>query len=153
MQTYQQKAADLCGKLSVRYGLFMTNVHLSGEQKLAMHYFTVAMVLFMAQLLFGLLAGLQFIWPGFLYETLDFNVNRMVHINAMVVWMLYGFIGSVYWFLEEESGVEIVGLKLGNLGFTVLTAAVTVVVRVYLLIQIGPGKDASIWFINEGREY
>jgi len=24
---------------------------------------------------------------------------------------------------------------------------------VYLLIQTGPGKDASIWFINEGREY
>jgi nitric oxide reductase subunit B len=23
----------------------------------------------------------------------------------------------------------------------------------YLLVQIGPGKDSSLWFINEGREY
>ena len=65
-------------------------------------------------MLFGLLAAIQFIVPGFLFEILDFSVNRMVHINAMVVWMLYGFIGSVYWFLEEESGTEIAGLKLGE---------------------------------------
>lgn len=130
-----------------------TNPHLNGGQELAIHYFSVAMILFMAQLLFGLLAGMQFIWPGFLYEILDFNVNRMVHINAMVVWMLYGFIGSVYWFLEEESGAPIVGLKLGRLAFWVLTGAVTIVVLVYLFVQFGSGNDTAIWFINEGREY
>jgi nitric oxide reductase subunit B len=27
----------------------------------------------------------------------------MVHVNAMVVWLLFGFIGSVYWLLEDES--------------------------------------------------
>jgi len=69
------------------------------------------------------------------------------------VWMLYGFIGSVYWLLEEESETEIVGLKLGNLGFWVLTSAVTVVVLVFLFIQTGPGDDFTRWFINEGREY
>lgn len=77
----------------------------------------------------------------------------MVHINAMVVWMLYGFIGSVYWFLEDESGVQIVGLKWGQLAFWVLTGAVTLVVLVYLFIQFGAGNDTSLWLINEGREY
>jgi len=126
---------------------------LNGGQKLAVHYFTVAMILFMAQLLFGLLAGMQYLMPDFLYNTLDFNVNRMVHINAMIVWMLYGFIGSIYWFLEDESGVEIVGLKLGKIAFWVLTVAVTIVVLVYLLVQTGSGTERSIWLINEGREY
>ena len=55
--------------------------------------------------------------------------------------------------IEDEAGTEIVGLKLGNLAFWVLTAAVTVVVLVYLFIQWGPGTDATRWFINEGREY
>ncbi len=127
--------------------------YLNGGQKLAIKYFSVAVILFFAQLLFGLLAGLQYLHPNFLHGILDFNVNRMVHINAMIVWMLYGFIGSVYWFLEEESGHEVVGLKLGNLGFWLLTAAVTVVVLVYLLVQTGPGNDFTRWFINEGREY
>ncbi len=131
----------------------LDSTNLTDGQQLAVKYFTVAVILFVAQILFGLLAATQFIWPGFLFEILDFNVNRMVHINAMIVWMLYGFIGSVYWLLEDESQTEIVGLKLGNIAFWVLTAAVTVVVLVYLLVQIGPGKDSSLWFINEGREY
>ena len=126
---------------------------LNGGQVLAIHYFSVAALLFIAQLIFGLLAALQFIWPGFMFEVLDFNVNRMVHINAMVVWLLYGFMGSVYWFLEEESGVSIVGLDLGKKAFWVLTLAVVIVVAVYLIVQSGPGNDTTRWLINEGREY
>ena len=131
----------------------LDSANLSGGQQLAVKYFIVAMVLFAAQILFGLLAGLQFVLPEFGYNWLDFSVNRMVHINAMIVWMLYGFFGSVYWLVEEEAGVELVGLKLGNLAFWVLTLAVTVVVLVYLFVQIGPGRIETIWFINEGREY
>ncbi len=84
-------------------GASLDTRHLDGGQKLAVKYFSVAMILFIAQLLFGLLAGLQFILPGFLFDLVDFSVNRMIHINAMVVWLLYGFIGAVYWFLEDES--------------------------------------------------
>ncbi len=131
----------------------LDTANLNGGQRLAVKYFAVAVALFVAQMLFGLLAGIQYLWPGFLYNVLDFNVNRMVHINAMVVWMLFGFIGSVYWLLEEESGARIAGLKAGNLVFWALTGAVTVVVLVYLLVQTGPGTDTTRWLINEGREY
>ncbi|MCP4001877.1 MAG: nitric-oxide reductase [Gammaproteobacteria bacterium] len=127
--------------------------HLTTGQQLAIKYYSVAVILFAAQVLFGLLAGLQYLRPDFLYEVLDFSVNRMVHVNAMVVWMLYGFMGAIFWLVEEEAGVELVGAKLANLGFWVLTAAVTVVVLVYLFVQIGPGTMESLWFINEGREY
>jgi nitric oxide reductase subunit B len=127
--------------------------NLNGGQKLAVKYFTVALALFGAQILFGLLAGMQYLDPDFLFGILDFSVNRMVHINAMVVWLLFGFLGSVYWLLEDESGVPVVGLKLGNLAFWILTLAVVVVVLVYLLVQVGAGTHASIWLINEGREY
>ncbi len=122
-------------------------------QKLALKYFFVAMVLFGAQLLFGLLAAIQFLYPDFLFGVLDFSINRIVHINALVVWLLYAMIGAVYWLLPDEAGREVVGVKLGNLAFYVLTAAVAVVVVVYLFVQVGPGKDSTIWFITEGREY
>ena len=131
----------------------MDYASLTPGQKMGIKYFTVAMVLFLAQILFGLIAGLQFLYPELLYNKLDFSVNRMVHINAMIVWMLYGFIGAVYWLVEDESGVELVGAKLAHLNFWVFTAAVTVVVVVYLVVQTGPGQIESIWFINEGREY
>jgi nitric oxide reductase subunit B len=127
--------------------------NLNGGQKLAVKYFTVAIVLFGAQILFGLLAGIQYLQPDFLFGILDFSVNRMVHINAMVVWLLFGFIGSVYWLLEDEAGVPVVGLALGNVVFWVFTLAVAVVVLVYLLVQVGPGNDMTRWLILEGREY
>ena len=132
----------------------LTNAHLQYEsQKLGMNYFRVAIILFGAQLLLGLVAAAQFVWPGFLFEVLDFNVARMVHINALVVWMVFAMLGSVYYMLPDETGEEAVGITLGKLAFWVLTAAVTVVVLVYLFIQVGPGKESTIWLINEGREY
>jgi nitric oxide reductase subunit B len=127
--------------------------NLNGGQRLAVKYFIVALALFGAQILFGLMSGIQYLKPDFLHGILDFNVTRMVHINAMVVWLLFGFIGSSYWLLEEESGVPVVGLALGNLIFWVFTLAVAVVVVVYLFIQVGPGEHSTIWLINEGREY
>ena len=84
----------------------LDTANLTDAQRLAIKYFAVAIILFGAQLLFGMLAGLQFLRPEFLYGVLDFNVNRMVHINAMIVWMLFGFVGSIYWLLEDESGAE-----------------------------------------------
>ena len=126
---------------------------LSAGQRLAVKYFAAALVLFLVQIVFGLLAGLQFLLPEFLYNVLDFSVTRMVHINAMIVWLLYGFIGSVFWLVEDESGVELVGARLANVFFWIFTAAVTVVVLVYLFVQTGAGNQQTIWLINEGREY
>ncbi|GAB4259529.1 MAG: nitric-oxide reductase subunit NorB [Methylomicrobium sp.] len=151
-------AGALCDKSRAYWQDFenwvqLDNSRLSPGRQLAVKYFTVSVILFCAQILFGLLAALQFVFPGFLYDFLDFSVNRMVHINAMVVWMLYGFIGCIYWLLEEESGTEIVGLQYGVWGFWILTGAVALVVLVYLFIQIGAGDDSTLWLINEGREY
>ncbi len=131
----------------------MTNNMKWQSKQLATWYFTVAMILFGAQLLMGLIAATQFLYPSFLFEIFDFSVARMVHINALVVWMLYGMIGAAYWLLPDETGIETVGIGLAKIGFMVLTAAVTVVVLVYIIVQIGPATESTIWFINEGREY
>ncbi len=130
-----------------------TNSLTNEGQKLGMMYIRVAIILFGAQLLMGLIAAIQFIVPGFLFEIFDFSVARMVHINALVVWMLYAMIGSVYLMLTDETEHNVVAIGLGKLAFWVLTAAVTVVVLVYIFIQVGAGTESTIWFINEGREY
>src|SRR5574344_2793435 len=126
---------------------FMVDNMKSQSKKLGKMYFTVAAILF------GLIAGTQFVYSGFLFELLDFNVARMVHINALVVWLLYAMIGSVYYLLPDETGIETVGIGLGKLGFYILTAAIAVVVVVYIFVQIGPATESTLWLINEGREY
>ncbi|MFN3976490.1 MAG: cbb3-type cytochrome c oxidase subunit I, partial [Aquificaceae bacterium] len=107
------------------------------SQKLALWYFWTAIALFGAQLLFGLIAAYQFVNPDFLYGTLNFMTNRMLHINAMVVWLLMGFIAGIYWFLPLETEREVVGIKLGKLAYFAFVGAVAIVVLVYLLKQFG----------------
>ncbi len=135
----------------------LTNIkgnHLTNAgQRIGLMYFRVAIILFGAQLLMGLIAATQFVYPSFLFEVFDFSVARMVHINALVVWMLFAMLGAVYYMTTDETGEEVVGAGIGKLAFWVLTAAIAVVVVVYIFIQIGPGTDSTIWLINEGREY
>jgi nitric oxide reductase subunit B len=123
------------------------------SQRLALWYFTAALVLFGALALFGLLSAWQYIDPGFLYDRLNFMTNRTVHVNAMVVGLLLGLIGAVYWFLPLEIGREVVGIRLGKWAFWVLVASVAVVVAVFLLVQYAPGTRSTLWLVMEGREY
>lgn len=123
------------------------------SQRLAIWYFWTAIVLFGAQLLFGLLAAYQFINPDFLYGMLNFMTNRMLHINAMVIWLLMGFIGGIYWFLPLETQREVVGIKLGKLAYFAFVITVAIVVLVFLIKQFGKGDFFTLWFITEGREY
>ena len=123
------------------------------SQKLGTWYFTVAAILFGAQLLFGLLAAIQFLYPSFLFEILDFSITRIVHINALVVWLLYAMIGSVYFIMPDETGIETVGVGIAKLLFGVLTLAVTIVVVVYIFVQTGPADEMTLYFITQGREY
>jgi len=77
------------------------------SQKIALAYFAVAMGLFAIQVLGGLLAGFIYIAPNFLSELMPFNVVRMLHTNALVVWLLLGFFGAAYYLIPEETEREI----------------------------------------------
>ena len=81
-------------------------------QRVAYWYFLAAMGLFGIQVLGGLLAGWVYVSPNFLSELLPFNVIRMIHTNALIVWLLLGFFGAAYFLIPEESEREIWSVKL-----------------------------------------
>jgi len=110
-------------------------------QKIALTYFAGAMTLFLAQLLFGLLAGLVYVWPNFLSELLPFNIIRMIHINALIVWLLLGFFGATYYLLPEEAERDIESPRLAYAQFWIFFGAAVVAVVGYL------------FRIHEGREF
>lgn len=76
-------------------------------QKIAHAYFLVAMALFAVQVSMGLVIGFVYVVPEFLSETLPFSVGRMLHTNALVVWLLTGFFGAAYFLIPEEAEREI----------------------------------------------
>jgi hypothetical protein len=67
-----------------------------------------------AQVLFGLIMGLQYVIGDFLFPLIPFNVARMVHTNLLIVWLLLGFMGSAYYLVPEESETRAVQPQAGH---------------------------------------
>ena len=110
-------------------------------QSVAMLYFYGALVLFLAQVTFGLVAGLIYVLPNTLSVVLPFNIVRMIHTNALVVWLLLGFMGATYYLLPEEAQTELYSRKLAVLQFWLFFVAAAIAVVGYL------------FRIHEGREF
>ena len=123
------------------------------SQKLALRYFAAAVTLFGVMTLAGLLSALYYLHPGLLHNTFDFNMAKILHIDTLVIWLLMGFIGAVYWFLPQELGREVEGIWLAEILFWVFCAAVAVVAGVFIFVQYGGSNEFSLWFINQGRKY
>ncbi len=104
------------------------------SQSVAKLYFIAAIGLFVAQVLFGLIMGLQYVMGDFLFPEIPFNVARMVHTNSLIVWLLMGFMGAAYYLVPEESQRELYSPKLAVLMFWVFLVAAALTVIGYLSV-------------------
>lgn len=104
------------------------------SQAVAKPYFIAAMGLFVAQVLFGLIMGLQYVIGDFLFPHIPFNVARMVHTNALIVWLLMGFMGSAYYLVPEEAETELHSPKLALILFWIFLIAAALTVIGYLAV-------------------
>ncbi|HPE59476.1 MAG TPA: cbb3-type cytochrome c oxidase subunit I [Thiolinea sp.] len=101
-------------------------------QAIAKPYFIAAIGLFVAQVIFGLIMGLQYVIGDFLFPEIPFNIARMVHTNLLIVWLLFGFMGAAYYLVPEESGRELHAPWLAKLMFWVFLIAGALTVVGYL---------------------
>jgi nitric oxide reductase subunit B len=125
------------------------------SQAVAKLYFIAAIGLFLGQILFGLIMGLQYVVGDFLFPAIPFNVARMVHTNLLIVWLLFGFMGASYFLIPEESETELYSPKLAILTFWIFLIAGAVTVLGYLLV---PYASLAKWTGNDllntmGREF
>lgn len=118
-------------------------------QKIALAYFAVAMALFAIQVSAGLLAGWIYVSPNTLSELLPFNIIRMLHSNALIVWLITGFMGAAYFLIPEESEREIHSTKLAYLQLLILVVGTLGAVLTYVF-DLFHGN----WLLGkEGREF
>jgi len=104
------------------------------SQAVAKPYFIAAIGLFVGQILFGLIMGLQYVVGDFLFPAIPFNVARMVHTNLLIVWLLFGFMGAAYYLIPEEAERELHSPKLAMLTFWVFLIAGALTVVGYLAV-------------------
>lgn len=112
-----------------------TNPHLKfASQAVAKPYFVFALMLFVGQILFGLIMGLQYVVGDFLFPLIPFNVARMVHTNLLIVWLLFGFMGAAYYLIPEEADRELHSPKLAIILFWVFAIAGVLTILGYLAV-------------------
>jgi nitric oxide reductase subunit B len=104
------------------------------SQAVAKPYFIAAIALFVGQILFGLVMGLQYIIGDFLFPAIPFNVARMVHTNLLIVWLLFGFMGAAYYLVPEESETELYSPRLAIITFWVFLVAGVLTILGYLFV-------------------
>ncbi len=111
-------------------------------------YFIAAILLFIVQMLLGLVMSVDVLARDSSTNLpLTFDILKALHLNLMVLWLLLGFIGGLYYLLPVEAGRDILHPRLIDIQFWFL-----------LLIGIGiiiseiffTGRN---WWLVEGREY
>ncbi|MEF8792947.1 cbb3-type cytochrome c oxidase subunit I [Thiohalorhabdus sp.] len=102
------------------------------SQSVAKPYFVGALGLFVVQILFGLIMGTQYVVGDFLFPAIPFDTAKMVHTNALIVWLLLGFMGASYYLVPEESETELHSPRLAIALFWIFLIAVLLTVVGYL---------------------
>jgi len=125
------------------------------SQAVAKPYFIAAIVLFVAQILFGLIMGLQYVIGDFLFPEIPFNVARMVHTNTLIVWLLFGFMGASYFLVPEEAETELYSPLLAKVMFWIFLVAAGLTVAGYLLVPYATLAEltGNELFPTMGREF
>jgi nitric oxide reductase subunit B len=126
---------------------------MSRSKNLAVKYLAAAVLFFGVMTLSGLLAATYYINPEFLFGLLHFSIAKILHIDTMIIWLLMGFMGAVYWFLPDEFGREPVGIWAAEILFWVFVVAVLVVAAIFVFVQWGPGTETTLWLFQQGRKY
>ncbi|MDZ4161293.1 MAG: cbb3-type cytochrome c oxidase subunit I, partial [Burkholderiales bacterium] len=125
------------------------------SQSVAKYYFVAALVLFTAQIVFGLTLGLQYLLGDFLFPYIPFNQARMVHTNLLIVWLLFGFQGAAYYMVPEEAETELYSPKLALILFWTFLVAGALTIVGYLAVPYAKlaeltGNDL---LMTMGREF
>ncbi len=125
------------------------------SQKVSRLYFLAAIGLFVGQIVFGLTLGLQYLIGDLAFPAIPFNIARMVHTNLLIVWLLFGFMGSAYFLIPEEADTELHSPLLAKLLFWIFLAAGAATILGYLLV---PYATLAEWTGNDllktmGREF
>ncbi len=125
------------------------------SQMVAKPYFIAAIGLFIGQILFGIIMGMQYVVGDFLFPEIPFNVARMVHTNLLIVWLLFGFMGAAYYMVPDEAETELHSPLLAKLMFWVFLVAGALTILGYLLVPYAQLADITMNDLlpTMGREF
>ncbi len=104
-------------------------------------FIVIALGSLLLGLLFGVLGGLQYVFPDFLKVHLSFQKMRPLHVYLVINWIFCSATGAIYFFVPEYSCKQL---------FSSVLAKMHVALQAIILIIVVTGFFAGIF---GGREY
>lgn len=111
------------------------------QNKYGERFLLLAIFLLAIGLIFGLLASLQYIFPGFGKNIISFERLRPLHVSSVVFWIIMAAVGGVFSYLSEHQGKNIRYPLLQKIQFYIFSITITAILISYFMGIFG------------GREY
>ncbi len=123
-------------------------------QRLSLRFFMLMLVLFVIQVIYGMILAAQQADPTLLMGVLNFNVARAEHLNLGIMWIVSGFIGAILFVVPLLSRREMVAPWLIKLLFY---AVIVIVVWNFFTQFLAQRGIAGWWlgqpWLQQGLEY
>lgn len=123
-------------------------------QRLSLRFFVLMMIIFLAQVSLGLLLAAQHVNPNLLAGTYNFNVVRASHLNLGLLWIIAGFMGTIFFCAPLLSKRDLVAPWLIKFLFYAFIGVViwNVIAQAFAMKGIAGWWASQPWF-QEGLEY
>ncbi len=76
----------------------------NNSERTSASFISYALILLCVGMLFGVIGGLQYIFPGFLKQHLSFEKTRPLHVSAILFWIILAASGALFTYLQEYTG-------------------------------------------------
>jgi nitric oxide reductase subunit B len=109
------------------------------KNKSSLLFLCLALAALLLGMLFGILAGMQYILPDFIKTVLPFNNLRPFHVTSVISWIVLSATGGVYYYLHENLKPSPAGL-LPKIHFAVFLTTGILIYYSYYTQRFG-GKE------------
>lgn len=99
--------------------------------KTVRRFLLLALIMLVAGIFFGVIGGLQYIFPTWLKAWLPFTKIRPLHVSLVVSWIFTAATACVYYFLPRITGTPLFSGKLARLHFIFLLISVVSILVCY----------------------
>lgn len=96
------------------------------------YFYLLSLCLLLLGLAFGLLASLQYVFPGFIREYLSFERTRPLHVSPVIFWIIITAAGTVFNYLSQHIRHNIYSGKLLSVSLLLFGTTLLLILILYL---------------------
>ncbi|MCX6290146.1 MAG: cbb3-type cytochrome c oxidase subunit I [Bacteroidetes bacterium] len=109
--------------------------------KTVIRFLRLALIMLVAGIFFGVIGGIQYVFPVWLKNILPFTNIRPLHVTLVISWIFTAATAGIYYYLPRITGEPLFSMKMARLHLVLLVITTCMIIGCYFMGRFG------------GREY